>query len=391
MNNTVSTATANVTVPIANGQVEICTSDQQLEELRGEWDALNPDNVFLTWSWLSSWWTMLGQPAGFKLCVLVSRGPDRQLRGIAPFCLDRRSVYGRALRLLGSGSACSDYMSLIPGAADPVELAADIWDALDSPAFRQRLGRFNMLELEGHIQDDVAIRTLVALAENRGFQLDLTPLTSCWRADLSAGWEAYCRQIKKSRRRKINKANRRFEDPRFQFQVIRERRELERSWSVFVDLHQRRRQSLGQAGCFADQRFEAFLREASMQLIDRDRALLAEIRFEGQPLASTLCFGSGRRLSMYQVGHDPRQETLEPGHLVNTFLLQKTADWGFAEYDFLRGDEPYKQNWSQVREPLFRTRLVAPHFAARCRHSVVATGRTVRDWSQNVLTQIANR
>jgi CelD/BcsL family acetyltransferase involved in cellulose biosynthesis len=78
---------------------------------------------------------------------------------------------------------------------------------------------------------------------------------------------------------------------------------------------------------------------------------------------------------------DTDRMDLEPGHLINTYTIQAAIESGYEIFDFLRGDEPYKEGWNADRTPLYRTRAFAPHLAARLRQTAIAAGRTLKAWS----------
>src|SRR5262245_33725907 len=92
---------------------------------RREWEGLRPvwntlldtsasGTTFLTWEWLSAWWSAYGKEGDLRL--LIASDEDGNIRGIAP--LRRQTVrrFGRSfpvLAFVGDGSSDSDYLDFI--------------------------------------------------------------------------------------------------------------------------------------------------------------------------------------------------------------------------------------------------------------------------------------
>ena len=156
--------------------------------------------------------------------------------------------------------------------------------------------------------------------------------------------------------------------------------DLNELWGDFVDLHQARRESLGEPGCFADPNFEAFLLAATHELSQQNHAHLQVILYEGSPLASMLLLNSGTTNYMYQSGVDVSRMNLEPGYQVALAAIEASLEDGLRKFDFLRGDEPYKSRWDTTRIPLHRTRWIPRKLRSQVKHNLWLTGRTIKGY-----------
>ena len=94
-------------------RTQIIDSWSQLAPLASSWDELAGPVPFRGRAWLENWWREYG--AGSELFVLALHGDDGLLVGIAPWYVDDRGGQGRAIRLLGSGEVCSEYVTLFAG------------------------------------------------------------------------------------------------------------------------------------------------------------------------------------------------------------------------------------------------------------------------------------
>jgi len=99
-------------------QVRIYQSLDELETLVPAWEELLSaypmSTTFSTWEWLSAWWRAFSN--GRELMVLSFFGPNSQLVGLAPLCIEQHPVTPglslRLVRLMGDGSHDSDNLDL---------------------------------------------------------------------------------------------------------------------------------------------------------------------------------------------------------------------------------------------------------------------------------------
>ncbi|MGI9516607.1 MAG: GNAT family N-acetyltransferase [Pirellulaceae bacterium] len=360
----------------------------QFAACRDEWNELARDRVFHRWEWMFSWWEQF-QSQGELAIVVVKDGGGRWV-GIAPWFKSRSTGRGRVVHTIGCGAACSDYVSLAirPGFERPVT------DAVGHLVFGQHASEpfadVDLFELEGHLACDRGMQMLQSAAAENMSTVVMHEIGGAWRSELPVSWDEYESALHKSFRRKTRKAERRLGAAEFAGEVALSPEELDATWSIFANLHQQRRRSLGQAGCFADPKFEQFLKNATLRLGESGRAQINLVRYQGNPITANLEFISGDSVYMYQTGMDPEHLTVEPGHITFTWAIQASIERGFRWFDFLRGDELYKSRWKAVRTPLFRTRIVPNRLTPRIRSTIWHAGRQVRDWTQGLTNLISS-
>ena len=137
---------------------------------------------------------------------------------------------------------------------------------------------------------------------------------------------------------------------------------------MFVDMHQRRRQSLGQVGCYTSRRFLEFHREASRRLYAEGKLRLLWTELDGRPIGAEYSFCDGHVVYYYSTGVEPEATTDHPGWLAMIGSLRRAVDDGYRQFDFLRGDEAYKCSWSAKPVATVETRIIARRPLARFRH-----------------------
>ncbi len=363
-------------------QTRLITEFDEFRGCRQRWNELAGDRVFHRWEWMFSWWEQYC--SGGELAIVVFEDDRGHWVGIAPWYKSTSPARGRVIQTLASGSACSDYVSLAirPGFTAPVIVALG----------RLMLGRdvhelfadVDLFEIEGHLATDPAIQLLHEAAACRNASVVMHEIGGTWRSALPADWHEYEATLHRSFRRKTRKAEKRLANAEFSGEVFLTPKQLQRAWPIFADLHQMRRQSLGQPGCFADPHFERFLQTASLRLAESAHSQINLVHYKGRPITANLEFIAGDSVFMYQTGMDPEYLSLEPGHINFTWAIQASIERGFRWFDFLRGDEVYKSRWKATRAPLWRTRIVPDRWMPRVRSSLWNAGRQFRDWTQTM-------
>ncbi|MFW6170452.1 MAG: GNAT family N-acetyltransferase [Planctomycetota bacterium] len=355
--------------------VEHLTVDR-LKSLQGDdplvrsWDSLADGNPFLSWEWLECWWRHYGprQSDGRRqLLVIAVRDRDGGLVGLAPWYLDYSLLEGWAIRFLGSGEICSEYLT-VPcksGYQDAVSAALVRWLLDESPI------RWNALDFSAVVPDDPFLTSLVGQLEGRGCKVCRESVVSCWRMELPGCWDEYLRSLSKSRRQKIRQLHRRFlESGAAVVHQVKTESELETGFSVLWNLHQSRRNSLGEPGCFVSPRFVAFHKETSRRLLERAQLQLNWVSIGEVPAAAEYSLKSRDTVFFYQSGIAPEMADKRPGWLSLTNSIRTAISQGYRYYDFLRGDEAYKASLGAKPRALVDIRVSHRHVPARVRHMV---------------------
>ena len=356
------------------------SSPDQIVPLVAEWNRLAGGVPFRTWAWLGSWWEHYG--SGRQLAVLVAHDGDGRLRGIVPWYLETAGPAGTSLHWLGAGEVCTDYLGLLCASED----AAAVAEAVAEWLVASNEISWDLLHLEGVTAGEPTIVHLVASATQRGITVHERPGLNTWRIPLPSSWEAYVESLSKSHRKQVRRVDRRLvETGEAVLHVARSSDELERGLSILIDLHQRRRASLGQPGCFADPRFEGFVRAAASRLLELDMLRLAWIELAGRPAAVEFQVAGGGITYAYQAGVEPELLDEEPGRIINIATLKHAIGEGQRGFDFLRGDEPYKAHWRAERQPSLELRLVPRRAAAQLRHGLWLAGDTMKQWIKSGL------
>jgi CelD/BcsL family acetyltransferase involved in cellulose biosynthesis len=385
--------------------VELVTTWNGLLQLEQPWNALSAGMPLRSWDWLATWWKHYGSVAqraadhnedklterqlrvmavyGDELNATSSEISSRKLVGIAPWYLDRTIVKGNVLRWLGSGEVCTDHLSLICRPQHQEQVANAVAEVLTTTC-----DDWDRLELNAVDADDATVGLLTSALEERGCVVSRYPADACWALELPASWEAYLATLSKSHRKQLRRLEREvLETDRVRWHLVRSEAELAEGWEVLVDLHQRRRRSLGEPGCFASRVFHDFHREVVERLLARDQLRLSWLELDGSPAAAEYHFTDGTTTYAYQGGVDPDRLGAEPGRLSTISCLQAAIHERQRRMDFMRGDEPYKAHWRAGSHPTFDYRVVPNRRFARLRGRLLAWSDSAIDWMRETVSQ----
>ena len=348
-----------------------------LEPYRDAWETLAAGNVFRSWTWQSTWWRHYGascseRSLNVQLAFADASQSPESLRAILPVYSETSWAHGRVLRLLGDGEVCSDHLGLLTSPADGADAAAAIVDAMihGEP--------WDLLDLTAIDEHDAAAFHLVDEFAACGFSTKRHLADRCWVIDLPSTWEEYLALQSKSHRKQLRQLERRVLDSdRATWHTVTSIDEFGDAWSTLVDLHQRRRQQLGEPGCFASAAWAAFHWEVAQRLLARGGLRLSTLHLDGRPLAAEYHLAGLDTTWAYQGGLDPTRLADEPGQLSTLASIRRAIEDRQTHFDFLRGDEPYKAHWRAVPRQTYRLTAVPNRLWPRVRQSAWSSARRV--------------
>ena len=88
---------------------------------------------------------------------------------------------------------------------------------------------------------------------------------------------------------------------------------------------------------------------------------------------------------MYQSGLDPAASHLEAGHAVCYAAIRDCFETGHRQFDFLRGDEPYKAFWGAVPQPMVEATIAAGSWTAQTICHLDRSLRRFKAWTTHRL------
>ena len=327
---------------VSDVTVKRVTRFEELVAHQADWERLADGNPFLSWDWVSSWWKNYGHT--YELFVLVlTDGP--QTIGFAPWFIES-TLAGRQIRFIGSGRVCSDHLRILADDHDVACVSHAIVEQLiafnrESPTdVSNRWDMLNFASIPAHDPSLVAIRNSF---ESQGYQSTIRNTSSCWQVPITDSWEHYLGQLSSKNRYRLRRARKDYvETGRAEFSYATTPEQLDEFYELFVNLHETRRESLGQEGCFSSPQFAQFLCEYTDVSFQQGDLLLSRLLIDGTPAAASLGFQRGGIHYLYQTGMNPDLIQHTPGWVMHVCNILHGYEVGLRGIDFLRGDERYK-------------------------------------------------
>jgi CelD/BcsL family acetyltransferase involved in cellulose biosynthesis len=297
----------------------------------------------MTWQWQSHWARAFA--AGRSLQLLTARDEDGALGGLLPLY---EEAPGR-LRILG-GVDVSDYLDVIAVAGRE----EDVWRAL----LQHRAEQPVEWDLHAIRAVSTTLTLLPALAPAVGLRVAAAVEERCPLLALPASWDEYLARLSGKDRHELKRKMRKLER---ELPGVSVRSHVDpESWDAalgeFLRLH--RLSKVGKAR-FMDEHMERFFRDSTRALAQAGWARLWFLDWNGSAVASFLCLEYAGTVGLYNSGFDPAHAKLAPGIVLLANVIGDAIDRGIPTFDFLRGEEPYKQGFGPVAEDLFNVK-VAP-------------------------------
>jgi CelD/BcsL family acetyltransferase involved in cellulose biosynthesis len=345
------------------------TQASELERLGGEWTQLLStsftNSLFLSHDWMQTWWRHFGE--GADLRVLVLRGLEGQALGIAPLLIRNSclvpnepvpdisietepalcpDVRRRSVHLLG-GTEVSDYLDIIA----PGQLCDAVWQA----AFEHLAahGDWQIMDLRNLPAASPSIPAVQRLAEEHGWSPIVVHEDVCPVIDLPETWDRYLDvRLDKKKRHELRRKIRKAEAEADVHWAWVEPQNVDVGMQIFFELH---RASAPEKDSFMTRRMEAFFEDIASVTQACGWLRLAVLRFDGQAVATYLCFDSGLDRLVYNSGFDvSTYGHLSPGIVLLGYLINDAIRRGLRRFDFLQGNERYKYDLGGVDTRLTR-------------------------------------
>ncbi|HXJ78854.1 MAG TPA: GNAT family N-acetyltransferase [Candidatus Methylomirabilis sp.] len=314
-----------------------------LDEARwnGLLDRSKLPSVFLTWQWQRHWAQAFADEPSLRLLSVAD--DDGSLVGLLPLY----AVDTAQLRLLG-GIDVSDYLDLIAVAGRE----EDVWQAL----LQHRMAQPVEWDLHAIRAASPTMSLVPALAPACSLKVTTTVEERCPVLRLPETWDQYLAALPGKDRHELRRKMRKLERelPGAVARVHDGDQGWDEALSVFLRLH--RLSKVGKAR-FMDEQMERFFRDATKALATAGWARLWFLDHEGGAVAAFLCLEQAGMVGLYNSGFDPVHARLAPGIVLLAHVIKDAIDRRIPIFDFLRGEESYKQGFGPVPEDLYNVRI----------------------------------
>ncbi|HQU83306.1 MAG TPA: GNAT family N-acetyltransferase [Pyrinomonadaceae bacterium] len=363
-------------------KIEKSAGKNALLEIREDWENLFRQTncaPFLSFEWIAAWYEKLAENREIYLLKAVE---NEQVIGILPLCLHTKKIFGfkfSRLGFLGEEIGGADYLDLIASE----ENKAEIWEKAFE--FLREEKDFDSINLENLAQNSASVSILENLCEiDKSFRFKSIISSICPQIDLKSDWENVLSQSKrkdnfKRRLKKLEKVG------GFEFRSITEKTEISAAFERFAFLHEKRWEKDGGSEATGLPQLMDFHRAVVEDLSEKNLVRFDEIWAEGECRASVYGLDNGETFYYYNAGYDLEWANMSVGMVLIGLSIKAAICRGNKTYDFLRGEETYKFDWSNSQENLVTIKLNRPNFLASANQFFEDSWTFLRDAAKNLL------
>lgn len=323
---------------LATMRVQVCTSAEQLAQLRDPWNALlataAENTPFVTHEWITAWWRAFG--SGSSMYVITA-WQDDELVAVAPLAYTKQRMVGATRSVVTfMANEYSNRANFIVRDAPRAALEA-ILDHLLTAA-----PPWDLLQIEPVDEDSPVTQTFLKILADRSQAFGIEDSLRSPYLRLPATWaglqEGMSPAFRKTLDRKQRKARQLGPSLRVRFHTDPDLREAfdiaTQTWQHAAGT------SIASTACL--RQFYGELAAA------RNWLRLAILELDGKPISFEYNLLYEGVLYNLKLGYRPQFAALSPGLILQAAVLQHATEDGVRQYDFMGTDEGYKRHWSRT-------------------------------------------
>jgi CelD/BcsL family acetyltransferase involved in cellulose biosynthesis len=332
---------------LADIRIELLTSDEEFWALAPEWNALlaasSTKSVFMTWEWISTWWKVFGR--GYSLRIYLARQPETgTLLGLLPFALREYTVIDhtiyRELTIMGSEGAAPDHLDCVLRKGHE----QSVMRAFTRHVWSEQLD-WDSIKLVSMASKAYASESFTSQMNHRYYHIHhvVSPYIR-----LPASWDNYRRTLSKNMRYNIGRYERKLEKEapgQVVYRRVRQEEDLPDAMNLLFRLHSEVRQAKG-GSYIGDAQPLEFHKTVARRLLSKGWLRLYLLTVSGNDIAALFCINCDNVVSFYTTGYSLDWSSYSPGRLLIAYAIRQSIEEGAYEFDFLRGNEKYKFNWT---------------------------------------------
>ncbi len=311
---------------------------QQFLDNRNLWNSTlqqSLDNsIFLTWEWLSNWWEHFGSQRRFLVLTVVD---DKQILAAAPLMISKSPVLGLKVEFIGAPDSDYHGFLLTPNSAAAARLILDYLNQLKPD--------WDVIELREIPENSMTLEILRTVPP-KSIRFREKKLALCPYLPLPDDFDNYLRRLNPHFVKELRRRERRLKESyRVSFQAVDGSEAVGDAMEFLFSLHQKRWKSKMRPGIFSDRKVRDFHLDVARSFIRKGWLVLAFLMLNDDPVASLYNYRYSNKMYCYLSGFEPAYSKYGVGSILDLRLIEYSIRNGLREYDFMRGDEPYKTMW----------------------------------------------
>ena len=301
--------------------------------------ATSCDTPFMLPFWLKCWYSAFGKKNPVRVLEVYA---DNEFLGVAPLLQQ-----GEVVTFIGSEAVC-DFQDVLITGVDP----KGFFDALLEYLQKQDI---TTMVLGSLAPDSQVLRLLPEVCDRRGIVHELEAAGNLSILPLPNSWEEYLERLSGKNRHEIRRKLRRLHEAGVvQYEEVMASHELSGRFAEFLDMFRDSRKDKAE---FLTTSMETYFINLAEEMEHNKMLRLGVLTLNGKPVASTFGFTFKNSLYLYNNGFAFSYSHLSTGLLCKVFAVKQTIANGMSEFNFLKGDEKYKQQLGGKAIPLKRLKI----------------------------------
>jgi CelD/BcsL family acetyltransferase involved in cellulose biosynthesis len=297
------------------------------------------NSIFVLPSWLQVWWQTFGPGAELYLRA-VRRGEE--IIGIAPLLIREETA-----SIIGSADVC-DYLDFIVAPGAERDFFSELLDDLKQKDVAH-------LELRPLRPDSTVLTDLVAIAQNRKYEVLCHEEGVSVELDLPSTWDEYLVALAKKQRHEVKRKLRRlWEVGDVSYRCVEVSQGVGDFMDTFLKLFSLSREEKAN---FMTARMESFFRSLAEAMAEIGLLRFGILELNALSVAMIMRFDYNDVVYLYNSAYDPNYSYLSVGLLSKVLCIKESIQSGRKKWDFLKGGEPYKYHIGGREVPLYGCRI----------------------------------
>jgi CelD/BcsL family acetyltransferase involved in cellulose biosynthesis len=306
-----------------------------LSALRDSGTGLQWGSPFVLPSWMMVWWQHFGN--GFETHLAAVRNGSSVI-GVAPL-----KIQGDTASFLGSDNVC-DYEDLVSIPGREADVFAAVLDSLKQRGVKR-------LDLGLLRPDSLVVTRFAGFAAAAGASVTTVPEDVSAEMDLPVTFDAYLEMLNTKQRHEVRRKIRRLEEAgRIDYQLLKGDGALDSFMGLFA-------LARDEKAHFMTPEMESFFRDLAAGMSGAGLLRLGKLDFDGKTVAMIMAFDYNDTVYLYNSGFDPQYDSLSVGLLSKVFCIRESIQQGKKRFEFLKGNEIYKQRLGGKEIPLYRCQI----------------------------------
>ncbi len=304
---------------------------------------------FLTFEYQQTWWDTRGGgewPEESQL-VLVTAFNDDELVGVAPL-FHAENVLGKPALMFVGAVEVSDFLDFIVKPGDLAAFVKGLFDYLQSAD----IPHWELLDLHNILEDSPSLEILKSEAEKRNWSYEKIHLQPSPYITLPGDFETYLAQIDKKQRHEIRRKLRNIErDPvECELYLTEDDENLNSDIQAFIEMMAQDPNKKD----FLTQDMRQHIQNTAQIAFAKGWLQLSFLTLDDNKAAANFSFIYNDRLWLYNSGWIWDYRDYSPGWVLLANLIEWATNNGIEEFDFMRGDEPYKYKFGGIDRHIYR-------------------------------------